>query len=89
MFVFLIKIIHFLTDFLLFIIIIDAVLSFFKLEKTYKLIESIKKISNIIQKPIRSNIKNIDLGFDISPILAIIFLKIIEAVIIGFFKLFI
>jgi len=89
MFSFLIKLLQFCVDLLLFVIIIDAVLSYFKLEKNYKIIDSIRKIANIVLKPIRSNMKSIDLGFDISPIIAIVLLKIIEAIAVSFLKLFI
>lgn len=87
MFSFLIKLLQFCTDVLLFIIIIDTILSYFKFDNSYKIIYSIRKIANVILKPIRAKLKDFDIGFDISPLIAIVILKILEAIIIRFFNI--
>ena len=89
MFVFLIKLTNFAFNLLSFIIIFDAILSFFPLNKTYNILEYIKKISNFLLNPIRNLTKNFDIGIDFSPLIAIVLLKVLETILISFFRLFI
>lgn len=86
---FIIKLINFVINLISLIIIFDAILSFLSITKKNIIIININKIADYFLNPIRAKIKNIDIGFDISPIIAIVLLKIIEAVLIGFFKIFV
>ena len=88
MFIFLAKLTNFIFNLLSFIIIFDAILTFFPLKQDYKIIQHIKNISNFFLNPIREKIKSFDIGIDFSPLIAIIALKIIESVLISFFRLF-
>lgn len=88
MFVFLVKFVNFVFNLVSFIIIFDAILSFFPLQKSYMVTDYIKKISNFFLDPIRRKVRNFDIGIDFSPLIAIIILKILESLIISFFKLF-
>jgi len=86
---FLIKLINFITNLLSLIIIFYALSSFLPVNKNNIIIIYINKISIYILNPIKEKISNIDIGFDISPLIAIIIFKIIEAVLVSFFKIFV
>jgi len=85
---FLIKSINFIVNLISLIIIFDAILSFLDIKKNNIILIKINQISNYILNPIRRKIKNIDIGFDISPLIAILLLKILESFTVGFFKFF-
>ena len=68
--------IRFLIRLYIYIIIIDAVLSYFPSVRYYNWVKLIKKVSNYVLNPIRRVLPN-DLPFDISPIIAILALNML------------
>lgn len=74
------NLIVFVINLLVFIIIIDAVLSFLPEMRTKKFALLIEKISDLFTNPIRKLIPVNKLGLDIAPLLAILILKIVQGV---------
>lgn len=78
------NILVFFIDLYSFIIFVSAILSWFEVDRTNKVVKTINDLADIILNPIRKVIfekLNWNLPIDISPIIAIILLQIVSAII--------
>ncbi|MCS7245302.1 MAG: YggT family protein [candidate division WOR-3 bacterium] len=78
------NILVFFIDLYSFVILVSAILSWFEVDRTNKVVKTINDLADIILNPIRKLIfekLNWSLPIDISPIIAIILLQILSSII--------
>ncbi len=70
--------IRFVIEVYVFLIIVDAILSYIPSLRHNEIVRSLRKVTDLTQKPIRNALPH-DLPFDPSPIIVILLLNLLKA----------